>query len=155
MSSQPALVLLSASLDLPLQELRKLEGRAVYVATGREADAGRVQEIERCGAVVLHVGEGNSADGRWLIDALANEGLKTIYSVAGPRVLEMLLRSGVLDRVYLTQVHRMLGGKVFDTLLEGEHLSQDLELKALFYDDANGSGPGQFYSVYDVSGSDG
>ncbi|MDT8404998.1 MAG: hypothetical protein RQ738_10505, partial [Sulfuriflexus sp.] len=72
-----------------------------------------------------------------------------IYSIAGPGVLDTLLRAGVLDCIYLTQVHRLLGGTEYDTLLGGDVLQPpaDFSLQALYYDN-NDKSCGQFFSIY-------
>ncbi|ALP53900.1 hypothetical protein Tel_12570 [Candidatus Tenderia electrophaga] len=154
MAPQPAVVILSASLNLPIQALCEKLDRPVYVATGAQADAGRVRDIEACGARVLRVGEGKGVDGEMLVTALAAEGFCSIYSVAGPGVLETLLKAGAVNRLYLTQVHRLLGGASYDTLLEGGYLRPpaDFTLKALYYDRGLTKGCGQFFSVYDAAG---
>lgn len=153
LSPQPAVVVLSASLELPLAELRPGLKHRLYVATGRQADPGAVKDIERHGATVIYAGEGRAVDGERLVARLAAEGYANIYSIAGPAVLETLLRSGVLNRIYLTQVHRLLGGMSYDTLLEGNLLTPpaDFRLRALYYDDHQGETCGQFFGIYELT----
>lgn len=151
--AQPAVVVLSSSLDLPCEQLCKNLQRQIYVATGDAADPDIVVEFERHGATVLRVGEGRTVDGTRLIAHLAEEGYRNIYSIAGPVVLETLLRARVLNRIYLTQVHRLLGGSSYDTLLEGDLLKppSDFSLQALYYDDHQGETCGQFFGIYDLT----
>lgn len=152
MSPQPAVVILSASLDLPIDILCEQLKRPVYVATGAQADRERVEKIHACGARVLFAGEGREVEGQRLIEALAAEGFGSIYSVAGTGVLETLVRAGMLNRLYLTQVHRLLGGEPYHTLLEGDLLDPpaDFSLQALYYDQGNDNSCSQFFSVYDA-----
>ena len=149
-AEQPAVVILSASLDLPLEELYLSLHRPVYVATGACADAEAVGRIEQAGAKVLIAGEGKYVEGGRLVSQLAEAGFESIYSVAGPGVLETLLKASVLDRIYLTQVHRMLGGASYDTLLEGNLLRPpaDFSLHALYYDANTGGGCSQMFGIY-------
>lgn len=153
LSPQPAVVILSASLDLPCAQICESLQRKVYVATGDAADPAAIAEIERHGATVLRVGEGRHVDGARLIARLTEEGYRNIYSIAGPVVLETLLRARVLNRIYLTQVHRLLGGSSYDTLLEGDLLTppSDFSLRALYYDDHQGETCGQFFGIYDLT----
>jgi riboflavin biosynthesis pyrimidine reductase len=153
LSPQPAVVIMSASLDLPDEVLAALRQRPVYVATGDEAEAHAVARLERNGARVLRVGSGQKVDGRRLIDALAAVGYRSIYSIAGPGVLETLLNAGVLDRLYLTHMHRLIGGANFDTLLEGRLLKPpvDLSLTALYHDQGDEDCCGQMFGVYDMA----
>jgi riboflavin biosynthesis pyrimidine reductase len=156
MPAQPAVVILSASLEMPIELLCEKLGRPVYVATGAMADADKVGEIESCGARVIIAGKGRQVEGGALVDALAAAGFRSLYSVAGPGVLDTLIRARVVNRFYLTQVHRLLGGASYDSLLEGGYLlpPADFVLNALYYDRGLVNGCGQFFSVYDAVGGD-
>jgi riboflavin biosynthesis pyrimidine reductase len=150
---QPAVVVLSANLDLLLAGSRPISDRRVYVATGERADAESVARLEDAGMTVIYAGEGSKVDGARLIGRLAQAGFRSIYSIAGPSVLETLLQAGVLDRIYLTQVHRMIGGSAYTTLLEGDLLRPpaDFSLQALYHDSRGGMGCGQFFSIYETT----
>jgi riboflavin biosynthesis pyrimidine reductase len=153
LSSQPDVVILSASLDLPLKALSALQDRQVFVATGEQADAKAVRSIECTGAKVLYAGDNRKVDGKRLIEQLVAQGFSSIYSIAGPGVLETLLRARVLDRIYLTQVHRLIGGASYDTVFEGRLLSPpaDFKLQTLYYDDRSGKDCGQFFAIYEMT----
>ena len=155
LAPQPAVVILSASLDLPLSELQALQQRRIYVATGAQNidKADRVDSIEQCGASMLYSGEAGKVEGRRLVELLAQEGFRNIYSIAGPGVLETLLRARVLDRIYLTQVHRLIGGVSFDTLFEGHALNPpaDFNLRALYYDAHGGDNCCQSFGIYSLT----
>jgi len=153
LAAQPAVVVLSASLDIPLMEpLIGRHGR-VYIATGSDADAARIGAIEAQGARVIVAGEGRRVRGQALIEALRGEGLNLIYSTAGPKVLATLLSDRVLDRLYLTQVHRVLGSESYDTLVEGQRLDPpaDVQLHSLYYDAPGEASPGQLFASYAVT----
>lgn len=151
LAPQPAVVILSASLDLPLTTLCEAMDRPVYVATGDDADPQALQAIRDTGARILSTGPGKGVDGGLLIDELAQEGFRSIYSIAGPGILKTLLSAGRLDRLYLTQVHRLIGGRSYDTLLESELVEPpaDFMLQALYYDEPYKDEVGQFFSVYE------
>jgi riboflavin biosynthesis pyrimidine reductase len=149
---QPAVVILSIELNLPFEELGSALDRPVYVATGKQTDAEAVRKLERNGVRLIYAGEGNTVDGKHLIEQLAEQGFRNIYSIAGPTVLETLLRARVLDRIYLTQVHRVLGGDSYDTLFEGPLLQPpaDFELRALYHDSFDGTECGQLFGIYEA-----
>jgi len=151
---QPAVVILSVNLNLPFEELSTVLRRPVYVATGRRVDAGAVRKLERTGARLLYAGEGKTVDGRRLVEQLVEQGFRNIYSIAGPAVLETLLRARVLDRIYLTQVHRVLGGDSYATLFEGPLLqpAADFALRALYYDSQVDGECGQCFGIYQAKG---
>jgi len=153
MPPQPAVVILSASLNMPIELLCEKLQRPVYVATGALADVEKGREIEACGARMIVAGKGKEVEGGALVDALTAAGFRSIYSVAGPGVLDTLIRARVINRFYLTQVHRLLGGASYDTLLEGGYLipPADFVLNALYYDRGLENGCGQFFSVYEAA----
>jgi riboflavin biosynthesis pyrimidine reductase len=150
---QPAIAVICASLDLPLATLAKLADRPVYVATGGPDGSGAIGEIQRSGARVLHTAsEGKRVNAKRLVEMLGALGYFNIYSIAGPGVFGTLLEAGVLDRLYLTQVHRLIGGSSFDTLVkcDSQRLPANLVLRALYYDRGSATAAGQFFGVYDM-----
>lgn len=152
MPPQPAMVILGRSLDAALVEHCGALDRPVYFAVGNEADGDPASAVEAAGAQVLVAGNGPGVQGRPLIDALGRAGFRRIYSMAGPRVLHLLLNDRVLDRLYLTHFHCLVGGQSFDTLLEGEPLEPPVSLvpRTLYYDPDVKEGAGQFFAAYDI-----
>jgi riboflavin biosynthesis pyrimidine reductase len=153
LTAQPALAVLSETLHLPLKAMEYLIKRhvRVFVATGGDVDVTRARAIEAQGATVLRMaGCGQEVRGQALIQALGQEGFNLIYSTAGPRVLATLLADRMLDRLYLTQVHRILGGDSYDTLVKGQRLCPpaDFLLCALYYDEPSEESPGQIFACY-------
>lgn len=151
LAPQPAVAVVSASLDLPVPPDLDLQQRAFYVLTGEGADPGRVEALERRGLRVLFAGNGHRVDGRRLVQVLVERGYYSLYAVAGPQLLHTLVSAGVLDRLYLTHAHRLLGGAGYDTILEGAVLdpAADLRLASLYYDPHAPEGAGQSFGVYE------
>lgn len=148
---QPAVVVVSASLDIPVPESLLSAKRPIYVATGAEANPARVQELSAKGIQVIFAGEGLRVQGHELIAALGREGFSSIYAISGPELLNTLLSDQMLNRLYLTHALRILGGKSFHTLLEGERLNPpvDFELHSLYYDAPSHGEFGQIFAVYE------
>ncbi|HKK14362.1 MAG TPA: dihydrofolate reductase family protein [Gammaproteobacteria bacterium] len=148
---QPDLAVLSASLDLPVAPLLDQGGRRVRLYTGEAADPGRVRDLTDAGVDIAFAGEGRSVEGGHLMDALAAEGYRSIYVVAGPSVIHTLAMAGALHRLYLTLAHVVLAGEGFDTFAWGPELSPPLtlQLSELYYDAAAPAGAGQLMAVYD------
>ena len=149
---QPAVVVLTRSLDPSLAALCEGYDRPVYFAVGAEVDRAELARVEAAGVRVITAGSGENVEGAMLVDVLAREGLSRLYSIAGPWVLDTLLRDGVLHRLYLTHFHRLLGGRSFDTMLEGDPLDPPPSFapRALYYDPQADDGVGQFFTVYDT-----
>ena len=55
-----------------------------------------------------------------LLAALAELGHQVVFSAAGPQVFHML--TPVVDALYLTLAGRLLAGRPYSTLLEGDEL---------------------------------
>lgn len=151
LASQPAVAIVTGSLDLPIPELLLHSGRRIYIATGGAADVSRVKSLAAQGVRVLKTGAGTRVEGRALIAALEKEGFGNIFMTAGSVLLNTLLTAGVLNRLYLTQACRILGGLSFETLHTGEELDPpaDFKLRSLFYDAGEGGAIEQLFSVFD------
>lgn len=151
LAPQPAIVVISASLNIPVPEILLNSNRSIYVATGSEADPLRVQALEARGIQVIVAGEGARVRGQELITALGQQGLTAIYAISGPEVLKTLLADQMINRLYLTHALRVLGGESFDTLLEGERLNPpaDFSLHSLYYDAATEGESDQLFAIYE------
>ena len=84
--------------------------------TTENADSQRVNALANNGIDVIAAGE-NSVCGRQLVNQLMLRGLGIIYSAAGPRLLHVLVKANVLDRLYMTVATRLIGGDPYDLLL--------------------------------------
>lgn len=148
---RPALVVLTRSLDLPPDAIRRLAGRRVIVATVSEAAPGAVSALREGNVEVILAGS-DAVDGIRLASALVDRGIRLAYSIAGPEVLHTLLQSRVLQRLYLTTVTRILSGEDYATLVRGEKLAPpyDFRLSALYLDHAGPDGVDQLMQVYDA-----
>ncbi len=134
MPAQPDVLIVSRSLDLPLAALRHLQrqGRRVWVACGEHPDPTRARALEAAGVKVRVCGE-DEVDGRRLRDWLEAEGYRLACMLAGPRVHAMLLRARVLDYLFLTLRHDIVGGAHFHTIVSGDARAR-FRLRQLLYD---------------------
>jgi riboflavin biosynthesis pyrimidine reductase len=151
LQDQPALVVASASLDFPVPESVQAHAQTLYVATGEGADPERVRAWQGRGFEVIVAGRGRGVEGRALVGALGRRGYRSLYLVAGPRMLETMLRQGRLSRLYLTLTHQILGGEWFHTMVTGPQLGPagHLSLQALYYDPDSPGGAGQWFAQFD------
>jgi len=150
LSPQPDIAIISGSLSFPIPELLTTAGRKVVVFTTANPDPARVKEIEAKAGQVIIAG-GGSVAGDQLVQHMTNLGYKTVYSGAGPKILHLLLAGGVLDRLYLTHTHRLLGGDPYASIVEGSLLEPavDLRLNTLYFDPPGVDGLGQLFVSYD------
>jgi len=149
---QADIAIISASLDFPIPPVLTEGGRRVIVVTTHNPDPARVKEIESRGVKVVAAGE-EGVDGGQMSQALRQLGYRLVFSAAGPRILHLLITGGVLNRLYLTQANRMLGGTMFASILDGPLLDPPLDLKIyrVYYDSYGLDGLGQMFVSYDHS----
>ncbi|MFO7631742.1 MAG: dihydrofolate reductase family protein [Caldilinea sp.] len=149
LSSQPDLVVISSTLDFPVPDALTHGGRHVIVVTDQHADAQRIKELEAQVGQVIVAGD-ERVLGDEFVRLMADAGYHLIYSAAGPKIAHMLLAGGVLDRLYLTQVSRVLGGSPFSSIVEGPLLDKpaDLPLVSLYHDVLGVETAGQLFGCY-------
>lgn len=151
LAPQPAICIASGSLDFPFPESVVRHGQRVLIATGNAARAARVRELESEGYEVIIAGAGTSVEGGPLATALAHHGFRSLFLLAGPRMLETMLRDGVLSRLYVTITHQLLGGESFHSLIDGPemHAAGRLRLMALYLDTTLPKDTGQFFAQFE------
>lgn len=147
---QPDIAIVSGSLRFPIPGVLTAGGRKVIVFTGAAPDPQRVKEIEARAGQVIVAGHESSVDGEQMVQYLSDLGYKTVYSAAGPKIMHMLLRGGVLDRLYLTLANRILGGGPYAGVVEGALLEPavGMTLNTVYYDAQALDGLGQLFVSY-------
>ena len=147
---QPDIAIISRSLHFPIPEVLTAGERKVVVFTTANPDSARVREIEAKAGQVFVVGE-NSVDGEQMVQCMTDVGYKTVYSGAGPKIMHQLLAGGVLDRLYLTHVSRILGGQPFSSIVDGDLLASavNMTLHTSYFDPHALGGLGQLFLSYD------
>lgn len=148
---QPDIAIISSSLEFPIPEVLTKSGRKVIVFTTNNPDLERVKEIEAKAGKVFVVGD-SGVSGEKMIQRILEMGYHTIYSAAGPKILHLLLKGGVLDRLYLTQANRLLGGQPFSSIVEGDLFDapKGVSLHTLYFDSHGLNGLGQLFISYDL-----
>ena len=146
----PDTAIVSKSLNVTIAPHLVADGRRVVVFTSADSDPVKRAALQDQGAEVYVVGE-SSVDGRLMVDQLAACGYKAVYNVSGAKILHIFVAAGVLDRLYVTYAHRMIGGAPFVPLLEGPLLETplDLQLREIYLDLYALDGQGQIFLSYD------
>ncbi|MGZ4995668.1 MAG: RibD family protein [Methylobacter sp.] len=152
---QPAVVIASASLNFPLHDSLHESEQTVYIATGRQADPDRIRYWQDLGCSLIFAGDNTMVHGAPLIHELSKLGYKAIYLVAGPQMLDTVIREKQLSRLYLSMTHQLVAGKDFRTLLSGSMLGPEgnLILEALYFEQDSPSGSGQFFMQFGLEQS--
>ncbi len=135
MNAQPAVAIISHSLDIPVAALDKIHERDIYVFTTEHADTVRALALKQHGAHIIHAGASGNVDGKALRRELAALGFRSAYMIAGSQVHATLIKAFALDRLFLTTRHTLLGGEAFHTILQHELIAPiNLALESLYLD---------------------
>jgi riboflavin biosynthesis pyrimidine reductase len=148
---QPDIVVASASLDFPMPASIRQHGQRCLIATGRRAAPDRVRHWESEGYEILYAGDGAMAEGDTLVDQLDALGYRSIYLIAGPHMLDTMVRNGRLSRLFQTITHQLLGGEGFRTLVPGPELGPHghLKMQSLYYDPTSPLDTGQWFAQFE------
>ena len=152
LTRQPAIAIVSRTLDFPIPPSLERHEQPVHIITGDGAPAERVAFWRDHGCEVVFAGRGASVEGAPMIRTLGARGYARLYLLAGPQMLETVLRDGSLSRLYLTMTHQLIGGEMFHTLTAGPRLGRvgRLQLHRLYYDSVAPNGTGQWFASFDV-----
>ena len=152
---QPAIVIASASLDFPMPISINEQGQTCYIATGTNAEPSRVRYWRDRGYEVLFAGRGQMVEGAPLVRLLGERGYRSIYLIAGPHMLDTMVRDGQLCRMFQTITHQLLGGSAFRTMVPGAELGLfgHLKLRSLYYDPSSPNDTGQWFAQFDNVGA--
>ncbi len=151
LTPQPDVAVLSVSLDFAVPHQLLEQGRRVIVITGQSPDPVQVKTHEAAGIEVMPLAGVSRPQGSVLGKAMASLGYQRVYAVTGPYVLHTLMQSNLLDALFLTTVHRIIGGGPFSSICEGELLATpgDFQLTSLYHDLDGPDGCSQSFARYD------
>ncbi|MGJ0485356.1 MAG: RibD family protein [Methylomicrobium sp.] len=153
LKDQPAVIIASASLNFPMHKSLHEHAQTVFIATGKNADPDRIRYWQDLNYSLLITGNDRTVHGAPLILELRRLGYKSIYLIAGPQMLDTMIREKQLSRLYLTMTHQLIGGEDFRTLLTGSPLGPEgnLILQSMYYEPGSPLGSGQFFMQFDLN----
>ncbi len=151
--AQPAIVIASASLDFPMPASIREHGQTCYIATGADADPRHVAHWRDQGYEVLLAGSGRMVEGAALTRQLGERGFRTLYLIAGPHILDTMVRDERLTLMFQTITHQLMGGEAFRSLVPGPEMGPfgHLNLVSLYYDAAAPNGAGQWFAQFECA----
>lgn len=104
---------------------------------------------------MLFAGPDRQVEGEALTRRLGELGYRTLYLIAGPQMLDTMVRAGRLALLFQTISHQLLGGEAFRTMVPGPLLGAagQLRLESLYYDPAPPAAVGQWFAQF-AAGTD-
>ena len=141
---QPAVAIVTGKANFDPSTAATLADEVIAVL-GEEPDAETRAQLTDAGLSVAVAGREGRVAADLMLDALAGHGHRVVFSAAGPQVFHTLIP--VLDALYLTLAARLLGGRSFSTLLEGDELElpPSFQLAAAYLDPEGPGGAVQLF----------
>jgi len=136
MTIQPDIIIVSRSLELPLAPLLTLlaSGRQVHIACCKSSPKDAIERLKSHGISVNYCGE-QGVEGKALRDLLISQHYGVACMLAGSLVHSTLLQAKVLDYVFLTMRHTLVGGNDVQSISHGQWAeSCALQLHHMFHD---------------------
>ncbi|MDQ7003415.1 MAG: dihydrofolate reductase family protein [Ghiorsea sp.] len=131
LKSQPDVMVLSNSLDIPLAALEKVKDRQVIVLTSSQ-DVSKIENLENTGVVVKQTDE---VTGQFVRQCLIDLTYRSAYMIAGPQVHATLIQDKAVNELFLTTHFTLLGGTKVSGLVDVDlDNAQSLKLKASYLD---------------------
>ena len=131
---QPDVAIISNSLDIPVQIIKMMADRSIYVVTSENSPEEKRCLLETQGVTVMMAGE-TMVEGSQLRKLLIASGFRSAYMIAGPAVHTTLIEAGVLDRLFLTTRLTLLGGIKTHGFFDGGESAGSLQLVTLYLDE--------------------
>jgi len=81
---------------------------------------------------------------------LSERGFQSLYLIAGPLMLETMVREAQLAVLFQTISHQLMGGEAFRSMVPGPTLGHGgrVRMTSLYYDVDAGSGVGQWFAQF-------
>ncbi|MDQ6989016.1 MAG: dihydrofolate reductase family protein [Mariprofundaceae bacterium] len=128
LKAQPDVVVMSNSLDIPLEAVFALKERKIIVFTTAQSSESARRSLQDAGVEVVVAPD--KVDGRFIRRMLVQRHYRSAYMIAGPKVHHTLLADACLDELFLTSYMALLGGKDYHTVLEDD-LPQTVKMQLL------------------------
>ena len=149
----PDVIIISASLDFPWHDSLDKFRQKVHIATGARTPGDKKRQWLERGLAVHELGVDRQVNAAPLMEFLDQHAYRSVYLVAGPQLLEELLKFSFIDRFFMTVSHQLLGGNDFKSLVPAHKLGArgKLQLRRLYMDHENSSMLGQWYAEFSTS----
>ncbi|MEO8613025.1 MAG: dihydrofolate reductase family protein [Chloroflexota bacterium] len=151
LSPQADIAVVSHKLDFPIPDVLTANGRKLVIFTTEQADAKKIKALTSDWVQVIVAGK-DEVDGAAMVAHMIERGYHTIYSGAGPQIMHLLVKANVLNRLYVTQANKLLGGDPYAGIVDGDLFDPpvNLKLNTLYFDAAGLDGLGQLFMSYDA-----
>jgi len=153
LAPQPAIIIASASLDFPMPGCIREHGQVCHIATGQNAEHAKIRHWQNEGYEVIIAGKDRLVEGVPLLHALGERGFCRPYLIAGPDMLDTMVRGEKLSRLFQTITHQLMGGVAFRTVSPGAEYGPfgHLKLRSLYYDPHSPQDTGQWFAQFELA----
>ena len=149
-SEQPAAVVVSASLDFPIDDSRFFTAsrNRKIVFTTAAADFSRISRLEHYAEVVIvPANQQGSVDLAAMAASLGDYGISRLLLEGGGVLNFAMLEAGLIDEIYLTLCPLIIGGADSPTTFEGRGFTKDT-MRRLRLDSVRVNSAGEIFLHY-------
>jgi len=152
LKAQPDIIILSKSLNFNLPETIKNYGQHTTIVTNKSADKSKINHFQKLGYEVIKTNLSGLISPIDVLNVAKKYNYKHLYLITGPAFFQSMLKSKLLNRLYITINHKVIGGKDFMTITSGLEAGLNLKLKLLkmFHQEPNKVNQGQWFAEFDV-----
>ncbi len=120
------IIILSNSLDFPIDKNLELYKEKIIILTTSK-NLKKINELRDHKYKVIKYKEKNVSAVN-LNKFILKKSYKSVYFIAGPRIVEQMISKNLLDRYYCSTSLQMLGTKNYDTIIRGDYLKKNVNL---------------------------
>jgi riboflavin biosynthesis pyrimidine reductase len=152
LKAQPDIIILSRSLNFNLPKTIKNYDQHTTIITGKSADKSKINHFQKLGYEVIETNSSGLISPTDVFNVAKKYNYKYLYLVTGPAFFQSMLKSKLLNRLYITINHKIIGGKDFMTITSGLEAGLNLKLKLLkmYHQEPNKVNQGQWFAEFDV-----
>jgi len=126
------IIILSNSLNFPISKNIELLKKRITILTTSKNEK-KIRKFEKKGFKVIYC-RGKNVSAIKLNEYIIKNKFKSIYFIAGPRIVEQMISKDLLDKLYCSTNMCIMGSDKYDQIIRGDFIkeSRNLELKELY-----------------------
>jgi len=149
---QPDIIILSRSLNFNLPQTINNYDQRTTIVTSKNADKSKINYFRKSGHEVIETDSSGLISHTDVLNVANKYSYNHLYLITGPDFFQSMLKSKLLNRLYITINHKVIGGKDFMSITSGLESGLNLKLKLLkmYHQESSAANQGQWFAEFDV-----
>ena len=123
------IVILSNSLDFPInKKILDLKDRITILTTSKNNK--KINNFKKKGFKLTKF-RGKNISANQLNKYILKNNFKAVYFIAGPTIVEQMINSNLLDKLYSSTSISMMGTQKYDTIIRGNFLKNPIDIELI------------------------